>query len=875
MAFNTRSTLKYMLLPEVLPRIRDFTTSGFYYVSLCIALAFARCGLLPTNHPYLNPTNAGRFTLRQVLAEGRRHLVFRRENADQVIIYYAVTGGLFLLFMQALFLLLTLMVHHAHAGAVSEWYAKFFITPNPANDIAFRLLDYVFGYPGIYGSCVDPAIACPNLASGQPSPFTSATGNSWPSAYHSGLHTLFTFYNMGVALVGFVIFLYLVVNLVGQTAQTGKPFGKEFNYWAPVRLFIAVGLLMPFANGLDGAQLFTLYVAKWGSSLATNGWVVFNQSLTQGNTTLAGLPANLVFQPSQPNSYSMLDFMLVAKTCKYAESLLNNKTVKGYQVFTDTTTGTQTEWDLPATLTDALKNSQNHDVILRFGEYSPTLYPNERGNVSPLCGEMIITLQDLNSPGAMAVQNSYFTTLVGRWNNATANDQENDLLAHEIAMSTLPIYGHSPDTVDIDSVQIQDDKAWLDTQTAAAIKAGQQAEGIDPRWTQDVTTLGWGGASIWFNDIAALNGSFISSVGKVPVPSQYPLLMEQIAKQRQQHDKDTSGEDRYRPSLDDNTLLFFPEKGDINMSAALQAADLIWNSNIVSSRGAPIDDMLTGIFGFGGVFNLLGNSAIHPLAQLVGIGRSLVDNSISSLTVSAGVGLMGQLAKLIGHSTVGDIAAGAGGVIAKISMVCLVLGFFLFYGIPFIPFIYFFFAMGNWVKAIFEAMVGLPLWSISFVRTNSEGLMSEASLNGLYLILEIFLRPILIILGFIAAISVFSAQALVLSMLWQILLANVGGANAAAATAANGTLAYVRSVVDGFFYTIVYTIIMYILALSSFKLIDLFPKNILRWMGAHADPFHINDDSGAEFMQSINKVSDQVQSGFGAGITSVLYARNQ
>ena len=50
-------------------------------------------------------------------------------------------------------------------------------------------------------------------------------------------------------------------------------------------------------------------------------------------------------------------------------------------------------------------------------------------------------------------------------------------------------------------------------------------------------------------------------------------------------------------------------------------------------------------------------------------------------------------------------------------------------------------------------------------------------------------------------------------------------------------LQFKRSVIDEFFFTIIYTIIIYMLAISAFKLIDQIPAQVLRWMGDGARPF--------------------------------------
>ena len=47
-------------------------------------------------------------------------------------------------------------------------------------------------------------------------------------------------------------------------------------------------------------------------------------------------------------------------------------------------------------------------------------------------------------------------------------------------------------------------------------------------------------------------------------------------------------------------------------------------------------------------------------------------------------------------------------------------------------------------------------------------------------------------------------------------------------------------VVDVFFSTIVYAVILYMMAVSSFKMINLVPNNILRWLGNTVSSFSDN-----------------------------------
>lgn len=170
----------------------------------------------------------------------------------------------------------------------------------------------------------------------------------------------------------------------------------------------------------------------------------------------------------------------------------------------------------------------------------------------------------------------------------------------------------------------------------------------------------------------------------------------------------------------------------------------------------------------------------------------------------------------------------------------LTVGFVLFYVIPFLPFVYFFFAVGGWVKGIFEAMVGAPLWALGHLRIDGNGLPGEGAMNGYYLIFEVFIRPLLILFGFLAGILVFGAMASVLNEIWGTVVENVSGNSAEDTIQREGLDYYLdiaRGAVDRLFFTILYAIIMYMMALSSFKLIDMIPNNILRWMGSSASSF--------------------------------------
>ena len=166
---------------------------------------------------------------------------------------------------------------------------------------------------------------------------------------------------------------------------------------------------------------------------------------------------------------------------------------------------------------------------------------------------------------------------------------------------------------------------------------------------------------------------------------------------------------------------------------------------------------MSAVFGLNGLFNVrdtitgtdaAGNATqitIHPLAQLSTIGKSLVESAIQNMGLAIGMSFGGGLLGALGPH-LGPALQSASAMFSSIATVGLSVGFILYYILPFLPFMYFFFAVGGWVKGLFEAMVGTPLWGLAHLRIDGDGLPGRTAMSGYVLIFEIFLRPILCLL---------------------------------------------------------------------------------------------------------------------------------
>ena len=69
-------------------------------------------------------------------------------------------------------------------------------------------------------------------------------------------------------------------------------------------------------------------------------------------------------------------------------------------------------------------------------------------------------------------------------------------------------------------------------------------------------------------------------------------------------------------------------------------------------------------------------------------------------------------------------------MLTTFGMITLTVGFILYYILPFLPFLYFFFAASAWITAIFEAMIGVPLWALAHLRVDGEGIPGPGATSG-------------------------------------------------------------------------------------------------------------------------------------------------
>ena len=890
-----KKALKYATLPGFIPRIAALLSSSFSVSAYSVACIFYSIRLFPSSHPYVNPQNIGTFGLRHVLASAAEHIDFKWRNIDQIIIYFMILAGVIILLSQFALMIFGVVTHQP---AVAQLFTR--EAGEHSQDLVMIVMDRIFGVSGIFNSCVSVAgEVCTDLYGNA----TLDIGDQFPFAFHTAFHQMLLFYSNGIFFIACFVILYFVVVVVSETAASGSPFGQRYNKtWIPMRIILFFALLIPMnvengtRNGLNAAQLITLVVARTGSDFASNGWDLFHENLSDEYKVGQD---KLIATSELPSFDQLMGFVLTARACKAAEELKLLR--QGFNVFPYLIRGADAPFDIavenfgaangpkaiPLMETDfqgAIEHSRLSSIEMAFGVYIPdkedsfntkqieyfeTAAENP-SNVWPVCGQLSLPISDagssvsVNEDGeqvfhespAYLIQEMYFTLVKQLWDNAELTQVAMCLAGEHAAELSEQSKAVECDDVlyEVDAKLKSSLKTLQDSYEAQYkdIIQNKQEDGEGWDLTQPLSQKGWAGAALWYNQIADLNGKITIASANLPEIVKFPDVMEYVLSQKQASDENIAVGQLFNPLISSNEYVNFAGREEDQQTAIiLHRAHSIFNSDVdyQSEYGTSnnfLELAIDVIFGAKGLYDIRDNPDVNPLAQLSTLGKNIMDAAIRNIAGGFVVEKLSPSKQEMAQQA--DAMKTLGGAIQSIGYICIITGFSLYYVLPMMPFIYFFFAFSGWVKSIFEAIVAMPLWAMSHItRWDGEGIAGPAANNGYMLLLEIFLRPIMILFGLLASISIFSASVFVLNDIFSLVVGNVGGA--AEGLVSDGTdfaLADVRASIDELFFTIVYAVLVYMVGQSSFKLIDQIPNQILRWMSFSTQTFQEANKNAAD-----------------------------
>lgn len=176
-------------------------------------------------------------------------------------------------------------------------------------------------------------------------------------------------------------------------------------------------------------------------------------------------------------------------------------------------------------------------------------------------------------------------------------------------------------------------------------------------------------------------------------------------------------------------------------------------------------------------------------------------------------------------------------------------GFILGFYVPMYPYLIYTFGIIGWLIAVIEAMVAAPLVCYGLTHPEGHDLLGEAK-QALVLLLGIFLRPVLMVVGLIAAmiLSYVSLRILIYTFsgfatdLFYVTAPSAGPASNSvigaaswltfhAGVNANSVTGTVMALLVFPMTFVIFTALVYVVTTQCFSLIYALPDKILRWIG--------------------------------------------
>ena len=841
---TTGRVLKYALMPEFNKSFKSVSFSWHMLVNL-VAQLFAMTKLIEPGHPCTKLENAQDYKLFQIIKLARQNVKFDREHLVQTAMFFTVIGFLVAASITVIVAVLQLTVGAAHAQTAS--------TAPDANFIANDLLGGLFN--------------------------TSGSGNLVGQA----LGALLRFYSNTVLIFAGVIFIYIVIAAVVETAQSGTPFGKNFNHtWAPIRLIVAIGLLIPLSSGLNSGQYIVLYLAHWGSDVATQGWVQFagfmnlvnGPAVTGTNTSGTGstsgtastspstnaaaaavspnsLPTTVGQQAMRDiNNIFQMELCAAREDSNYASFGLN----KGITVGSNTSSTPPTGMSATASGGPSVTAAP---LAAAIGNNGPIVYTtiNYRASNGVNCGEMTVPHYQ-NSPLPTDVHDVGYI----------ANSDHNDFLMRERYRLYLAIRPTIQTVLSsyIDQVkngqyvnlrslpstaynQIIDKDAML-WRTISALSLQKLRQEINADVSKPMGEAGWLSAPLWTFRVAQLNAALETQMNRgltfnnVPQTGDAQLLaaVQKIggtAPITIVKPGDTAGQ---ITGVLDNAEANY--RGDywhklMNRNENPDAWAQTMRDTFIGK--ALVTDTALGVSKYSSLgIEAATNSITEQLnAFQASMGCADPAQCLSQLQVSGDnpivtIANLGQ--RLFSY---GINAYMAGGAIAGTSVIPVVgsisgfsnmffmigtglvgAGIFLGFLIPLGPAFRFYAEVLGWIMLVLQLLLAIPIVALHHLSTRGDGFMGDTRTFYVSL-MGLVLRPLLIILGLIAGFIAFTIGMKVFSGVFIPML----------------TTSFNMSDFSVFHLIVVifiYAFFVFSLANAAFKMVHSVPDEAIEWIGA-------------------------------------------
>lgn len=617
---------------------------------------------------------------------------------------------------------------------------------------------------------------------------------------------IFQVINAALLVVGAFFAIYVVFRKISQTAHDGSVFDREkHTLWGPIRLVWGLATLVPTANGWSVAQLLML----WGASLMGVGTANLGVDAAI-NAFNDG--TSMVVQPVFPSTVNLAHGVFEANLCMHAINAgLAQAEVDGALVTAD---GYIQQGSTSSGF--VLKNAS---FVCGGADINNNLSP-EQQSTNWFSGSIdVADIREAHLDALGQMQSTLSTSAMDFVNAVMLKQTGNDGALPDVETAIQAAASQYESSVNASAATKQGDIAQLASEISASIKEA-----------------GWWTLGAWYQTFAQANTKLSDAVAaKASVyghsaegdPAVLTVMQTTMAAYKAQQ-ATTS----YTPAIGTTTT------GDYSKGASGSDASKIIGSFFSAPGQRLVNAMIDINAGGEGVGQL------NPLIKMKNIGDytlGVVETSLATYVtakaiakVKDGWSAAGIVAKTVNSVTsIGDLLQGVLDAMTPFVIMIIValflLGATLATYLPMVPFVIWFGAAINWLVVVGEAIIAAPLWAITHLGGEGDGL-GQRTAHGYIFLLNVMVRPILMVAGFFLGGAAIIAGGTLLNQLFGIALANA-------------QFDSMTGIVSIILYLAIYASMCLNLVHSCFNLIFIVPDQVINWVGGHAAASLGRDDN--------------------------------
>lgn len=630
---------------------------------------------------------------------------------------------------------------------------------------------------------------------------------------------MFLVLNSCMLAVGAIWAMYHFGSAMIATGQDGEFMGqKKSSPWFIIRLGVGFAGLVPMFGGYCGAQMVML----WGTMLGVG---IANLSLDAAVSVLNS-GGSMIATPASPQATTLAKALFEANLCAQAANTAIANMPNDSGVSVD-----------PAENFTAITTSNK--VVLM----------NQRGLS---CGGAEI---DITQPPTLP---SYDGMAVYSLDPGSIYSQM--LSAHQSALSTLQSTLSAAAQAYVSSVNGQAqpadpqntiNQAALQYQTTisqAISNSSTAISGLASVIQSNLQRDGWIMMGAWYQTFAQANSQVttLANATAAAVPGTdadnmpYPQLYRKVsATYTQQNQQDAS-------AIAAQSAANLSGSGITGLTDARSVVGKIfdgqgivkWMVSLNSGQGpGGTTNPLIGMKNLGDYILDAGWTALAGYAALEGLAEAKETKAGKIVSAAADVATLGM----------SDVIAGAAkGILNALApfivIMCITLFFFgamLSIYIPMLPFIIWFSGVLSWYAVVGESMVASPLWAMTHLDGEGEGL-GQRPTHGYIFLLNVMFRPVFMEIGFVLAGAGIVVLGTLLNSMFGVAMQN------AQYDSTTGLVTIIG-------YVVLYVSMCQTLCNSTFSLIHIVPDQVFSWVGG-------------QMASRMPELEDRVNRLFGGGV---------